>query len=248
MTCEEVARMLLSSAHAIVFTGAGISTASGIPDFRGPNGLWKRYSPELATIEYLEKDPKGFWEFYSIRMGSLFEAKPNSAHYAIAELEKMGIVKAVITQNIDGLHQKAGSKNVIELHGTMRRCYCSSCYRVYESKEVLEKIGQGEIPPKCSCGGIIRPDVVLFGEPVKQIYDALSIAYDSDLVMSIGSSLTVYPANQIPIIVKHRGGKLIIINMEETPLDDMADIVIREKAETFLPCVLDSVKKLISAN
>jgi NAD-dependent deacetylase len=245
MDCKRVTELLMSSTYAIAFTGAGISTASGIPDFRGPNGLWRKYSPELASIEYFERNPKGFWDFYSLRMRGLFEAEPNKAHYALAELEKLGLIKAVITQNIDGLHQKAGSKNVIELHGTMRRCYCTNCGKSYDSKEVLKIIDQGISPPKCSCGGIIRPDVVLFGEPVKGIYEALNIAYDADLVLSIGSSLTVYPANLIPQVVKEHRGKLIIINMEETPLDEIADIVIRDRVEEVLPCIVENVKKLI---
>ncbi|WP_338603354.1 NAD-dependent protein deacetylase [Sulfolobus tengchongensis] len=247
MEYEKIAEEIFSSTYGIAFTGAGISTASGIPDFRGPQGLWKKYSPELATIEYFEKDPKGFWEFYSLRMRGLFDAQPNKAHYALAELEKMGLIKAIITQNIDGLHQKAGSRNVIELHGTMRRSYCASCLKVYDSSLVLKMVESGNIPPKCECGGIIRPDVVLFGEPVKNIYEALSIAYDSDLVLSIGSSLTVYPANLIPQVVKERGGKLIILNMEETPLDNVADYVIREPVEVSLPKIVDIVKsKLVS--
>ena len=242
MECDKVGDMLLTSTFPIGFTGAGISTASGIPDFRGPNGLWKKYSPELASIDYFSKDPKGFWEFYSVRMRGLFTALPNKAHYAIAELEKMGLLKFVITQNIDGLHQLAGSKNVIELHGTMRKSYCVKCLRTYESKIVLEKIDNGELPPRCECGGVIRPDVVLFGEPVYNISEALSIAKESDMVLAIGSSLTVYPANMIPLNVKENGGKLVIINAEETPLDEMADLVIRDKVEEFLPCVVEYIK------
>ncbi|QXJ28394.1 NAD-dependent protein deacetylase of SIR2 family [Saccharolobus shibatae B12] len=245
MIYEKIAEELISSSYAIAFTGAGISTASGIPDFRGPQGLWKKYSPELASIEYFEKDPKNFWEFYSLRMRGLFEAQPNKAHYSLAELEKMGIIKVIITQNIDGLHQKAGSKNVIELHGTMRRSYCVSCLRTYDSLNVLSMIEKGNLPPRCDCGGIIRPDVVLFGEPVKNIYEALSIAYESDLVISIGSSLTVYPANLIPQTVKERGGKLIILNMEETPLDSIADYVVREPVEISLPKIVENVRQKI---
>ena len=242
MECDKVGDMLLTSTFAIAFTGAGISTASGIPDFRGPNGLWKKYSPEIATVEYFNRDPKGFWEFYSLRMRGLFTALPNKAHYALAELEKMGLIKYVITQNVDGLHQMAGSKNVIELHGNMRKFYCVKCFRTYDIKTVLEKIDKGEIPPRCECGGIIRPDVVLFGEPVYNIGEALSIASQSDLVLAIGSSLTVYPANMVPITVKEHGGKLIIINAEETELDYMADLVVRARVEEFLPCVVDYIK------
>lgn len=244
---KEVANELVNSLHAIAFTGAGISTASGIPDFRGPQGLWKKYSPELASITYLRSDPKGFWEFYATRMRGLFEAKPNPAHYALAELEKLGIIKFVITQNIDGLHQTAGSKNVIELHGSMRRFYCMICNSRYGLDDVLKKVNTGQIPPLCNkCSGIIRPDVVLFGEPVYRIQEALDIASSSDLVISIGSSLTVYPANLVPRTVKDYGGKLIIINGEPTELDDIADMVIRERVEEFLPKVVDEVKKMKS--
>ncbi|MBW9141612.1 MAG: NAD-dependent protein deacylase [Candidatus Aramenus sp.] len=247
MECKRIADLLLSSAYAIAFTGAGISTASGIPDFRGPNGLWKKYPQELSSVEYFNKDPKGFWEFFGFRMRSLFEARPNPAHIALAELERMGLVKAVITQNIDGLHQSAGSVNVIELHGTVKRSYCSSCYRQYDSREVLKKLDSGENPPRCECGGVIRPDVVLFGEPVAKIQEAIEIAYESDLVIVVGSSLTVYPANLIPQIVKQRGGSLVIVNMEETPLDPIADVVSRERAEVELDCVLKEVKARVNA-
>lgn len=154
---------------------------------------------------------------------------PNKAHYALAELEKLGLIKAIITQNIDGLHQLAGSKNVIELHGTMRKCYCVRCLKTYDSQQILKRIDEGELPPKCECGGVIRPDVVLFGEPVYNISEAIQIARESDLVLSIGSSLTVYPANLIPLTVKENGGKLIILNAEETPLDSIADIVVRKE-------------------
>ncbi|MCY0859554.1 MAG: NAD-dependent protein deacetylase [Sulfolobaceae archaeon] len=244
---KEVASALMESIHAIAFTGAGISTASGIPDFRGPNGLWKKYSPELASITYLMSNPKGFWEFYAFRMKGLFEALPNPAHYALAELEKMGIIKYVITQNIDGLHQMAGSKNVIEIHGSMRRFYCMGCNTRYTLEEVMKKINSGQIPPLCDrCSGTIRPDVVLFGEPVYQIQEALDIASSSDLVLSIGSSLSVYPANLVPRTVKDYGGKLIIINGEPTELDDLADIIVRDRVEVFLPKVVEEVKRMKS--
>lgn len=243
---EQVAELLLSSAFGIAFTGAGISTASGIPDFRGPSGLWKKYPQEFASIEYFRTDPRGFWEFYSTRMKGLFLAEPNAAHYALAELEKLGLIKSVITQNIDGLHQKAGSKIVIELHGTMRRCYCSTCYKQYDSSEVLQKISQGENPPKCECGGVIRPDVVLFGEPVTKFNEAVELAMEADLVLALGSSLTVYPANMIPQIVKQRRGRLIIINNEETPLDVIADVIINDSVEKVLPEIVNVVKTMVN--
>jgi len=156
---EEAANILVNARHAIAFTGAGISTESGIPDFRGPQGLWKQYSPEIATINYFLQHPKEFWLFYRVRMGALFIAKPNRAHRALAELESMGVIKAVITQNVDGLHQAAGSKNVIELHGTMRRAICIACGRAYPMDVVIKKIDSGQVPPLCDeCGGVLKPD------------------------------------------------------------------------------------------
>ncbi|ARM75233.1 NAD-dependent protein deacetylase [Acidianus manzaensis] len=243
---EYAVDLLLTSTYGIAFTGAGISTASGIPDFRGPNGIWKKYPQELSSIEYFNRDPKGFWDFYSTRMRSLFNSNPNPAHIALAELEKLGLIKAIITQNIDGLHQKAGSQNVIELHGTMKKSYCNSCYKEFDSQEVLNKIDKGENPPKCECGGIIRPYVVLFGEPVTKILEAEKIAMEADLVLAIGSSLTVYPANLIPQIVKERGGKLIILNNEETPLDSIADVIISDPVEIVLPKIVNKIKERIT--
>jgi len=234
MKAERAAVILRSASKAIAFTGAGMSTASGIPDFRGPRGLWRTYPERIAAINYLVEDPEGFWKFYSTRMGRIFTAAPNLAHIALADLERIGIIKAVITQNIDGLHGLAGSRNVIELHGNMRRSYCSKCGASYPSSDVLEMIGSGINPPKCTCGGIIRPDVVLFGEEVKRMPDAIQMANYSDCVLVIGSSLTVSPANSIPYIVKQHGGSLIIINEEKTPFDEMADAVIGCAAEDAL--------------
>ncbi|MCG3109489.1 NAD-dependent protein deacetylase [Metallosphaera sp. J1] len=241
----ELAELLLTSTHGIAFTGAGISTPSGIPDFRGPQGLWKKYPQELSSASYLKSDPRGFWEFYAFRLRAMDSVSPNPAHYALAELERMGLIKYVITQNIDGLHQDAGSRNVIELHGTSRRFYCEECGRQFERREVLEKVQSGELPPRCQCGGLIRPAVVLFDEPVHRIGEALTIAQESDLVLVVGSSLTVYPANLIPQVVKENGGRLVIINMEETPLDHVADLVIRERVEEVLPKTVKRVKEIV---
>ena len=241
---KKAADILINARHAIAFTGAGISTESGIPDFRGPQGLWKQYSPEIATIDYFLNHPKDFWLFYRMRMSTLFVAKPNRAHYAVAELERLGIIKAVITQNVDGLHQAAGSKNVIELHGTMKRAVCIACGRTYPMEVVIKKIDSGQIPPLCDeCGGILKPDTVLFGEPVKDFDRARELALMSDAVLVIGSSLSVYPAAYIPIFVKEMGGKVIIINMEPTELDYIADVIIQCKAGEAMTLLLREVKE-----
>ncbi len=240
---RRAADILVNARHAIAFTGAGISTESGIPDFRGPQGLWRRYSPEIATIDYFLQHPRDFWLFYRMRMSTLFVAKPNRAHYAVAELERLGIIKAVITQNVDGLHQAAGSRNVIELHGTMRRAVCMACGRVYPMDVVIRKIDSGQVPPLCDeCGGILKPDTVLFGEPVKDFDKARELALISDAVLVIGSSLSVYPAAYIPMFVKEVGGKVIIINMEPTELDYIADVIIRCRAGDAMTLLLKEVR------
>ncbi len=236
-----LADMLLHSRYAIAFTGAGASTESGIPDFRGPGGLWKQYkAEEIASRWALENNTEEFFEFYRMRIAAMKDIKPNRVHKALAKLEKMGIIKAVITQNIDGLHKKAGSQKVYEIHGNIEEAYCDRCGKKY-SAEVL----MGSSIPKCEvCGGIIRPNVVLFGEGLPQREWTLAVAEASsaDLVLSIGSSLTVYPAAMIPITVKEAGGKLVIINLEKTGYDHMADLVIHSKAGDVMEALLREIK------
>jgi len=236
-----LADMLRSSNHAIAFTGAGASTESGIPDFRGPGGLWKTYrAEEIASRYALENNTEEFFQFYRMRIAAMKDIKPNRVHYALAELEKMGIIKAVITQNIDRLHKKAGSKEVYEIHGNIREAYCDRCGKKYPADVLL-----GEDIPRCDvCGGIIRPNVVLFGEglPQREWVASVRQAEMADLVLSIGSSLTVYPAALIPITVKEAGGKLVIINLEETGYDSMADLVIHAKAGDVMEALLQEIK------
>lgn len=246
---QKAAEVLVNSRHAIAFTGAGISTESGIPDFRGPQGLWRRFDPSLASIDYLLRDPRGFWDFYIGRFSILEAAKPNEAHYALAKLEELGVIKYVITQNIDNLHQEAGSRNVIELHGNYREVYCMRCGSRFDFRVAVEKYRSGENPPRCpKCGGVLRPNVVLFGEPVDNIGRALEIASMSDAVLVVGSSLTVYPAAYVPMVVKERGGRMIIVNLEPTEMDDYADVVMRCKATEALRAILSFVSGKISKN
>jgi len=238
---REAAALLRRSRYAIAFTGAGISTESGIPDFRGPNGLWRRFDPSMSSIDYFRRDPRGFWGFYSSRFKSINVAKPNAAHIALAELERLGLIKAVITQNIDGLHVKAGNHRVIELHGSSRTASCTMCgnqVRFEEAIKIYEETGDA---PHCSCGGIYKPDVVLFGEPVARLEEAMSEAQRSDLVLVIGSSLTVYPASLIPLAVIDGGGSSIIINMEPTPYDEYSNIVMHCSAGEAMVHVLKHI-------
>jgi len=217
----------------VVLTGAGISAESGIPTFRGEGGLWKNFKPEeLATPQAFAKNPKLVWEWYDWRRQLIAKAKPNKAHMLLAEMEKkMNIT--VITQNVDGLHQRAGSKKVIELHGNIWRVKCTACSAEYE----LYETPLPEIPPKCKyCGGLLRPAVVWFGEPLPE--DVLSKAFEltkeCDLFLVIGTSGLVYPAGYLPFLAKQHKAKVVEINPERTPISEIADISIREKASVGL--------------
>jgi len=242
----KIVKLILYSKYVIALTGAGISTESGIPDFRGPNGLWRKINPETATYSYFIKHPKDFWSLYLSFINVFINAKPNNAHYGLAKMEKLGILKAIITQNIDGLHQKAGSKRVIELHGNLKKVSCISCGMKYNYKDVLNIIKKG-IPPTCSkCEGILKPDIIFFGEPLPQnsIEEAFSEAYKSDLILVLGTSLTVYPAAYIPDIVKNNGGKVVIINSNKTMKDYLGDVMIRGKLGEVIPKIVSKIEEL----
>ena len=243
---EEASRIIAESDYAVVFTGAGVSAESGIPTFRGKDGLWTKYDPEeVASIYGFRRNPKAFWNFSRELMVKM-KAKPNPAHYAIAELEKLGIVRAVITQNVDMLHQMAGSKNVLELHGSMEYVDCLDCGRTYRW-EFIEKMLEEGLEIRCECGSeYVKPRVVLFGEPLPS--DVLSRAIEEskrcDTFIVIGSSLVVYPAASLPFHAKNSGAKLIIINTEESQADSIFDVVIYGRAGEIMPEIVKRVKKL----
>jgi len=217
----------------IVFvTGAGISQESGIPTFRGKDGLWRNHDAmKLATIDAFYDNPKLVWEWYNERRKNIFEAKPNLGHKAIAELEKYAEV-VILTQNIDGLHQKSGSSEVLELHGSIVKIKCSVCdFR----DEIMAEIS--EIPPLCKCGNILRPDVVWFGESLPQDVwqKAMICASQCDLMVIAGTSLVVSPANTLPIYAKQNNAILIEVNPEDTEMSSEMDLVIRNTSATALP-------------
>ncbi len=220
-------KLLENSKYTVVFTGAGMSTESGLPDFRSAaKGLWKMKDPsQYASIDALYNNRKEFTEFYRIRIENLLKHEPHKGHYILADLEKKGIVKSIITQNVDGYHKKAGSENVMELHGRLYELFCLSCRASYPCERYLEEGGV-----QCRCGGFIRPSVVLFGEGLPE--DAMDKAYKetmkADLFIVLGSSLQVSPANQYPLIAKRNGAKLVIINMEPTIMDSYFDIVVND--------------------
>ncbi|UCE41302.1 MAG: NAD-dependent deacylase [Candidatus Aminicenantes bacterium] len=229
--------------NIVAFTGAGISAESGVPTYRGEGGLWTKYDPsKYASIGYFLQDPSYYWNFFKdVRYPILKKVKPNKAHLALFEMEKAGNLKTVITQNIDGLHQEAGSTSVIELHGTTRTIICMDCSKKYTLAEAFAKLAE-QIPPLCSeCRGILRPDVVFFGEMLNPeiLQDAYAAAASCELLLAVGSSLVVYPAADIPLRAKRAGAKLAIINKGGTPLDSVADFVINEAAGLVLPQLLN---------
>ena len=239
----QVADFIVESDRIIVFTGAGVSTESGIPDFRSPDGLWSKYDPDDFTIEKFLSDKrarKTHWDLLTGHEFGLSEAKPNSAHYAITELEKMGKLYGVITQNVDGLHHTAGSENVIELHGNLRKNKCIQCGRKYESLEgTIESI-----PPKCPCGGNIRPDVVWFGEMLPQ--DAINYAFacsqKCDLFFSVGTSAVVHPAASLPLIAKRAGAFVVEVNVSPTEISRVIDESLFGKSGEILPLLVKFFK------
>jgi NAD-dependent deacetylase len=235
---EALVQVLKSSRYVVVFTGAGISSESGIPTYRGEGGLWTKYDPNrYASISHFNQDPSYYWNFFKdVRFPILKKAKPNKAHTALAELESLGKLKSVITQNIDGLHQEAGSSRVIELHGTARVIRCTNCLQNYSIDEAYSLLDR-EMPPQCwECQGILRPDVVFFGEPLnpRVLGEAFEEVSSCDFCLAVGSSLVVYPAADIPVRAKQAGAKMAIINIDPTPLDDMADFIFHDKAGDVL--------------
>lgn len=229
---------LKEAKHVVVFTGAGMSTESGLPDFRSSlTGLWTKKDPRhYASTEAMKYHREDFVSFYQMRIENLLKHQPHTGHEILARWEKEGIIQSIITQNVDGFHQRAGSKNVIELHGTLRTIRCETCGKEYPNVRFLQPEGT-----QCTeCNGFVRPSVVLFGEslPLEAIRKAEKEAYKADLFIVLGSSLQVYPANQYPLLAKQKGARLVIVNMEETEMDEYADLVIHgEKIGDWLRAI-----------
>jgi NAD-dependent deacetylase len=234
------AAVLLRAAHrGLALTGAGISAESGIPTFRGADGLWTKYDPvKVASIDYFMSDPSAYWKIAKDRGRVALAARPNPGHHALAALEAGGHLVAVATQNTDGLHQDSGSRRVIELHGSGRTVQCLDCGNREPRSEVQARLEE-EMPPRCRvCGGIfLKPTVVLFGEPMPYaaVQEAFALAREADVMLVVGSSLVVYPAADIPVAAVRSGASLIVINAEPTPLDEFAAVVVRGKSGEVLP-------------
>ena len=245
---KQGAELIHQSRHMAAFTGAGHSTQSGIPDFRSPDsGLWEKHDPMLvASIWAFRLNPKNFYDWIRPMVDTLSNAEPNPAHDALAELEQLGHLQVVITQNIDGLHQQAGSRRVLELHGHLREATCVRCYnKVPVDPAVEQRIRNGQVP-HCECGGVMKPDVILFGEqlPIRVLNQAMDEARRCDLILVAGSSLEVTPAADIPFLAVDSGAKAIMVNLEPTAFDSRADIVIHGDVAEILPRLVEAVSAM----
>ncbi|MCB8923074.1 MAG: NAD-dependent deacylase [Ardenticatenaceae bacterium] len=237
----ETVTLLRAANHAIALTGAGISTPSGIPDFRSPDsGIWSQTTDpmEVASIYAFKHWPQRFYDWLRPLATMILEAYPNAAHLALAKLEQRGLLKSIITQNIDLLHTKAGSQKVYEVHGHFRQVTCTSCFAQFPAEQYLpEFLETGEVPMCPMCGGILKPDVILYGEmlPISVLNQAQLQTRICDLMLVIGSSLEVAPVGDFPLLAKQSGAKVVMINLEETCLDHIADIIIRADVVDVLP-------------
>jgi len=243
---EDAAELFRQAKRMVVLTGAGISTPSGIPDFRSEGtGLWSRDEPlEVASLSTFRTHPDRFFHWFRPLAGQIFNAQPNAAHRALAELEQAGIAQTIITQNIDMLHQKAGSKHVIEMHGTLQTLSCTSCYRKFDSADFVKRFVDTEMIPLClNCNGILKPDVILFGEQLPQSawFKAQNAARQCDLMVVAGSSLEVLPVAGLPMQAIDRGAHLIIINNSPTYINVRADVVIMDDVAVILPDIAKRV-------
>jgi len=242
MFSSRLTSKLKEAASVVAFTGAGMSAESGVPTFRGEDGIWKKFKPEeLASFDAFIRNPEVVWEWYKYRKQLLLSVQPNPGHFALAEMEKIFPQFTVITQNIDNLHRRAGSGTVYELHGNIERNYCIGCGMKYSNEEIPSL----DRAPRCAqCSGLIRPDVVWFGEllPVEEWNASVAAAERADIFFSIGTSAVVYPAASLPVSAKHAGAYVVEINIEPTELSHQMDEVLLGKSGDLLPRLVDVLK------
>ena len=241
-TYQKIARLIVDLKPCVALTGAGISAESGIPTFRSKGGLWEKYDPMVyASIETFREDPSKYWTIRGEFIRNYDSYKPNKAHIALAELEKVGLLRHVITQNIDGLHKKAGSRNVTEIHGSLRETYCLQCGKEYLAPGVPDGM-----PPYCECGGVLKPNTVLFGEQLPE--GALETAYQEaatcKLMLVIGTSAVVQPAASLPALAQQKGARIVEVNIERA--FPGADFLVEGKAGAGLSGILEAVKKILT--
>ncbi|HEV2035730.1 MAG TPA: NAD-dependent deacylase [Candidatus Dormibacteraeota bacterium] len=247
MTTRRAADLLAAARSGLALTGAGVSAESGISTFRGEGGIWTKYDPvKVASIDRFLEDPSVYWTVAKERGSIALAARPNPGHFALAALEAAGLLVAIVTQNTDGLHQEAGSRRVIEVHGSGRTVECLDCGAREPRADVQARL-DAELPPQCKvCGGRrLKPTVVLFGEPLPAaaLQQAFELAQTADVMLVVGSSLVVYPAADIPKVALRSGARLIVVNAEPTPLDALAEVVIHGRSGEVLPEVLSLIKE-----
>jgi NAD-dependent deacetylase len=239
-----LAALVREEQPCVVLTGAGISTESGIPDFRSPTGIWAEYDPmEYATIDAFRRNPAKVWEFYALRFDVLTRAEPNAGHLALAQLERRGLVTAIVTQNIDGLHERAGSRDVVEVHGSIRTASCMDCGEQVPLEAVAAALRDAPSPQCTRCGALLKPDVVMFGEllPADAIERATDLAQRAGLLLVVGSALEVYPVAGLPQETVAGGGQVAIVNRGPTPVDRLASIRIDRGAGETLAALAEEL-------
>jgi len=239
-----LAALIGANQPCVVLTGAGVSTESGIPDFRSPTGIWAEFDPlEYASLHAFRADPEKVWSFYKPRIAMLTAAEPNAAHRALARLEEAGLVDAVVTQNIDLLHERAGSRNVVEVHGSIRSATCPRCGASYPRHDVVAKLDGVSAPACDGCGAVLKPDVVFFGEllPADAVERAFELAQRARLLVVVGSSLEVHPIAALPEETLLTGGRLAIVNKGPTPYDERADLKLEGNAGEILGAVVEGL-------
>jgi len=250
---QKFAQLILDANNIVVLTGAGMSTESGIADFRSPGtGLWEKVNPdEFVSIHSYVSDTKKNLDFM-LEMGlNIFKARPNKGHKMLTKLQKLGKLKGILTQNIDGLHQKAHSKNIVELHGTAHEAICMGCNKIFPITTMINQVMKGENRPSCeACNGLLKPNAIFFGEPLRSeiLSQADDMINNCDLLIVLGSSLLVYPVAFYPRKALSLGAKIVIINIQETDVDSYAEVVIHEKIGDIFPRIVNIVKKEIEEN
>ena len=248
---SQIAEKIIQGGNNVIFTGAGISMDSGIPDYRSQGGIWDKFKP-VYFDEFMSREDARieYWQRWQELYQGLRQATPNKGHQAIAELYQMGLVQAVVTQNIDGLYQASGIPDtaVIELHGNTLRIRCMSCSKISATQEAYDRLSSGDLAPTCDCGGYLKPDTISFGQsmPTDKVNQAIALSQNSDLFIVVGSTLLVQPAAYMPIYAKQNDAVLAIINLSETPCDDMCDFLFTEKAGIVLDRILEEVRLIIA--
>jgi NAD-dependent deacetylase len=242
-----LAHLIRKNQPCVALTGAGVSTESGIPDFRSPTGIWAEFDPlEYGSLQAFRRDPEKVWRFYAPRFSMLTDAEPNRAHLALAELERRGLVRAVVTQNIDLLHERAGSCEVVEVHGSIRTSTCPDCRARYPLGDVLVLLRQGEGVPRCpACDGVLKPDVVFFHELLaeSEIDRAYELAGEAWLLLVVGSSLEVWPVAELPLVTLRAGGKVAVVNDGSTSIDERAELKLTGRAGKVLASAVAALRE-----